>query len=225
MKYLKSYILFESRTNNTRIYFHYKWSDWKTKKSTPTTDKIPLEGQTINNIIIVDGKKENHIIYLIADNRFYRIYQYDKCCSNSHVIKLSNEDILIGSKIIKAEATSECTLVDGNDEEGEVKNRYDNYVTFTFETGKGVYDILWIAEEPGCDSSSDSPSFEEIYPKDFLPFLKDKSQDIIELFDDYDVIQNGQIITNRLSDFLREIGLKQEEEELDLEYLLKHSKL
>lgn len=185
MKYLKSYKIFED-INWDRV-----------------GNITELVGKTINKIFT----DKLNFITVVCDNKFYNMEGDDDL---AHIeIDDINGDLndLINSPLLIAEENTNRDLPSKENIDYD-----DDSYTWTFyklATIKGYVDIKWY----GCSNGyySEEIIFSEIalhnlanpyYP--IWELFKDESK--LELFYDYDIIQDGEVNLDRLNDFLLEIG-------------------
>ncbi len=199
MKYLKSFKLFESLESHS--------------KSVNISD---LKGKIIDKILIGDD-----VITFICDNIVYLMYHVEDCCESVTVDDIVGDiNDLIGSEIIRAEESTSNT--DEPSEKIEVDDSY-TWTYYKIATKKGYVDIKWFGTSNGYYSEV-VETFNAVISDIYNPFcelsklfinkktnkgelITFDNQSIIDLFYDYDIIQKGEVIVDRLNEFLKDINI------------------
>lgn len=159
----------------------------------------PLIGETIYKI-----SKTNTELLFITDHRSFYFYDLEEGTGNDCRVEIDDIvgdlDDLIGTPLVKAEVRY------NNDETKE-----GTWTFYHFATQKGYVDIKWFGVSNGYYSEmcrfdilplNDSASpFYSLYQ-----IIKDDYENLKDLFWEYDIIQEGKIIKDRLNEFLQDIG-------------------
>lgn len=196
MKYLKSFKIFESLDS----------------KEVNISD---LKGRIIDKVLIGEN-----IITFICDNIIYLMYHIQDCCESVSVDDIVGDiNDIIGSEVLKAEESTSTT-----DEpiDGYVDDSY-TWTYYKIATKKGYVDIKWFGTSNGYYSESVNiikASIFDIHSPFYVisnlfidkrtnkgELINWSNESIIELFDDYDIIQKGEVIVDRLNEFLKDINI------------------
>jgi len=114
-----------------------------------------LCGQIVTNIEVIDGDRDNEIIFTLKNGEKYKLYHASDCCESVEIEDVCGDwNDLIDTPILLAE---EVEHESDTTPEGCEHKEYEDSYTWTFyklATVKGYVTVRWYGESNGYYSES-----------------------------------------------------------------------